>query len=108
MFFSHRLIPTPILPNNEPITSVSILAPGLGLGQCEHTTSRNQLVGINFHSSFTLPDTETEKLCTEPKEICIGLGLASVETFPNIITEPNSIGLGQRKHTIRHLTDSYT
>ena len=45
-------------------------------------------------------------------EICIGIGLGSVQTLSNIITEPNSIsfslvlglglgvGLGQCRHTI--------
>ena len=46
---------------------------------------------------FTLPDTDTEtdtiEMCTEPMEVCIGLSLGSVETLPNIIIEPSSIGL---------------
>ena len=33
-------------------------------------------------------------MCTEPMEICIGLGLGSVQTLPNIIIEPKSIGVG--------------
>ena len=49
------------------------------------------------NGSFTLPDTDTatdtDKICTEPKEICIGLSLGSVWTLRNIIIEPNCIGL---------------
>ena len=50
-------------------------------------------------------------MCPEPMEICIGIGLGSVQTLSNIIIEPHSIsfslvlgldlgiGLGQYKHT---------
>ena len=52
---------------------------------------------VLHNGKFTLPDTDTEtdtdKICIEPKEICIGLSLGSVWTLPNIIIEPNCIGL---------------
>ena len=39
-------------------------------------------------------ETQTDKICTELMEICIGLGVGEVKTFRHITIEPNSLGLG--------------
>ena len=63
---------------------------------------------VLLHCPDTNTKTDTDKMCEEPMGSCIGLSLGFVQTLPNIIIEPNSIGLGlrlsQRKHTI---TDRY-
>ena len=67
-----------------------------------------RLPSVICNGSFTLPNTETDtdKMCTEPMKICIGLVLPLL----SIIMKPNSIGVGislglglgvdQWKHTI--------
>ena len=45
-------------------------------------------------------ETQTDKICTELMEICIGLGVGAVKIYPHITTEPNSLGLGPRSRTV--------
>ena len=51
-----------------------------------------------------LLDIKTDKMVTEPMEICIGLGLGPLKPLPSIIIKPNSIGtrisLGQCTHAV--------